>query len=241
MRKRSIIAFVVLALVSGVVLAQTSRAPEYLNFGFQALLYHAVRIEESFPRINPLGLAIDEFSKAIKVPAQAGEANLMLGLVYSYLQRPGTALGYYLEFAHLHPEEGWVHALIGDLYMDMGRLSEAEERYRLALEASPEDESWARAHYGLGRVALEQGRYDQAKESFELALENAQDFFDARVGLGRALYQIGEYEQAIEALELAQLQFPRSVEMLQYLGLAYEAVGRGDQAAHVFSRLEELR
>lgn len=241
MRKRTVLTLIVLAVVSGAVLAQTSAPVDYLQNGFQALFYHAVRIEESFPRINPLGLAIEELVKAARVQSQAGEANLLLGLIYSHLQRPGTALGYYLEFAQLHPEAVWVQALIGDLYLEMGRLTEAERSYRLALEGSLEGESWARAHFGLGTVALERSQYAEAKESFSRALEEAQDFFAARLGLGQALYHLGEYEEAIEVLELAQLQAPRSLTMLEYLGLSYEAAGRGEQAAHTFARLEELR
>ncbi len=241
MKRRTILALVMLAVVSGVVLAQTGTSVDYLQNGFQALFYHAVRVEESFPRINPLGLAIEELTKAARVHTQAGEANLLLGLIYSHLQRPGTALGYYLEFSQLHPEEAWVHALIGDLYLEMGRLSEAEKSYRKALEAAPDGETWARAYFGVGSVALERQQYQEAKEAFELALQDAQDFFAARLGLGKSLYYLGEYEAAVEVLELAQLQAPRSLSMLEYLGLSYEAVGRAEQAAHAFSRLDELR
>jgi len=241
MKKRTVLTVIVLAVLSGVVLAQTGVTSRNINNGFQALLYHAVRLEETFRHIDPIGMAVEEFGKAARDPAQAGEANLMLGLIYSYLQRPGTALGYYLEFAQLQPKDAWVQALMGDLYVEMGRLDEAERSYRLALEASSEEESLARVHYGLGTVALERGEYSQAREAFELALDGAQDFFDARLGLGKSLYYLGQYEEAIEVLELGQLQAPRSLSLLEYLGWSYEAVGRTDQAAHVFSRMEELR
>lgn len=244
MRRRTMLVLLVLALLSSIVMAQTSTSLTNLGAGFQALLFHAARLDESYPeafrRYTPIAMAIDAFGKAVKEEDQAGEASLMLGLIYTYLERPGTALDYYLRFAELNPEDAWVHALIGDRYAEMGRLNEAEQSYRLALAGAPDEGSWARAHYGLGAVALERGQYSQAKESFELALEQAEDFFDARLGLGQALYHLGEYEQAIEVLEVAHLQWPRSLTMLQYLGWSYEAAGLSDQAAHAFDRLAEL-
>jgi len=243
MRKRTFLILTVLALASGVVLAQVAPAADFLQNGFQFLFYHAVRLEETLLRrdVNLLALASDEFTKAVQDPSQRGEALLMLGLIYSSLQRPGTALGYYLDFAYDQPEDPWVHALIGELYAEMGLLDQAEESFRLAIQASPEGETWARAHYGLGSVALERGEYPAAKAEFELAVAAADSLVEARLGLGRALYYLGEYEGAIETLELAQLLAPRSISILEQLALAYEAAGRAEQAAHVSSRLEELR
>lgn len=241
MKRKQQITLVLLVLTLGAALVQASGSAQYLANGFEALFYHAIRLEESFPRLNPLGLAVEEFAKAAKDKETAGEANLMLGLIYKHLDRPGTALGYFLDFARLHPEELWVHALIGELYLDMGRLPEAERSFKQALAGVPEEETLARAQVGLGHVAFERRQYQAAKEAYAVALENAGDFLDARLGLGKALYHLGEYQEAIETLEIAQLQAPRSAAMLHYLGLSYEAAGLEEKAAHIFTRLDELQ
>lgn len=241
MRRKQQITLVLLVLTVGAALVQASGSAQYLANGFEALFYHSIRLEESFPRLNPLGLAVEEFAKAARDEESAGEANLMLGLIYKHLDRPGTALGYFLDFAQLHPEELWVQALIGELYLEMGRLPEAERSFKLALAGDTEEETLARAQVGLGHVAFGRGQYLEAKEAYTKALEQAGDFLDARLGLGKTLYHLGEYHEAIETLEIAQLQAPRSLTMLQYLGLSYEAAGLEEKAAHTFTRLAELQ
>lgn len=241
MKKSKVFALIMLLVISSAVLAQARDTSEFLNNGFQALFYHAVRLEEAFPKINPMGLAIEEFEKAARQGEDAGEANLMMGLIYQYLDRPGTALGYYLEFARIHPEEIWIHTFIGDMYAEMGRLEEAQKSYDTAISGADEGEIFAQAYLGLGTTALERGEYVKAKEAFELALSNSGDFFDARLGLGKTLYYLAEYEEAITTLEWAHLQAPSSISMFYYLGLSYEAVGRHEQAQNAFSRVDELQ
>lgn len=241
MKKYRVMALILLVVgICSAVLVQANTASQYLDNGFMSLFYHAVRLEDSFPRINPVGMAIEEFDKARSDSDSAGEANLMMGFIYQYLGRPGTALDYFMEFAELHPEEAWVHAFIGDLYTEMGRSQEAEQSYNLAIAASGEEENYARAYLGLGNAALEREDYLVAKEAFGSALQDAGDFFDARLGLGKSLYYLAEYEEAITTLELAQLQAPRSIPVFYYLALSYEAEGLDDKAQHALTRIEEL-
>ena len=237
-RRALILTMVVVILAGAFVKANTTSL--FLDNGFAALYYHAVRLEEAFPRVNPMGLAITEFEKAARDDETAGEAKLMMGLIYQYLDRPGTALGYFLEFAELHPDEVWVYSFIGDMYAEMGRVEDAEKSYNRAIDGSADD-IFAQAYVGLGNTALEKGEYAAAKEAFEKALTNAGDYVDARVGLGKALYYLHEYEEAVNVLELAQLQAPRSIAMLHYLGLSYEATGLDEKAEHAFARIAELQ
>lgn len=241
MKKHRVLALIALLVVVTGALVHARTAADYLDNGFMSLYYHAVRLEETFPRVNPMALAITEFEKALFDDETAGEAALMIGLVYQYLDRPGTALGYFLDFAMRHPEEVWIHSLIGDLYAEMGRFEDAEQSYLLAAESAPEDDIFRQAYLGLGNTALEKGDFAQAKEAFEKALLDAGDYFDARLGLGKALYYLEDYEEAIATLEVAQLQAPRSIPMFYYLGLSYEAAGLQDQAQHAFARIEELQ
>ncbi|NLJ79512.1 MAG: tetratricopeptide repeat protein [Firmicutes bacterium] len=229
---------VLIILITAGIWAHANDNSESLNNGFQALFYHTVRIEESFPSLNPIATSLEEFGKALRQGKQAGEANLMIGLIYQYLNRPGTALGYYLSFAHLHPEESWINSLIGDLYFEMGRNEEAREFYEKALRW--QEEGYSQSHFGLGRIALEQDDLLQAKHHFQLALENSENFFDARLALGRTLLHLEEYQKAIEVLELAQLQAPRQAAVHYYLSLSYEGEGREEQARHALKRYQEL-
>ena len=50
----------------------------------------------------------------------------------------------------------------------MGRKDEAEEQYKLALEANPKD---VITHYNYGILLKEMGRKEEAEEQYKLALE----------------------------------------------------------------------
>ena len=223
-------------LVSISMFAHAGGYSRYLNNGFQALFYHSIRIEETFPALNPIGASIQEFEKAVKEGVAVGEAQLMLGMIHQYLGQSMKALQYYSAFAELHPEEKWIHTLIGDLYADIGLDDLALESYHDAVEES----EFARAYLGIGSVAYEKGDYEQAREALTKALEGAPEFLEARLVLGKTLYKMNEFDEAIEVLEIAQLQNSRSSEIHYYLGLSYEAAGRHEQAKHAFERVSEL-
>ncbi len=237
--KKIVAALIILML--GAVWAQADGGVSgFLHNGYEALFYHSMRVEESFPSMNPIGLALAEFERAAKNEATAGEANLMLGLIYQYLDRPGTALGYLLQFAAAHPEQIWVNSFIGDMYAEMGRSDEARGFYEKAVADSESDQAFAQAYLGLGHIAYEREEYAEAKESYQRALKESGDYFDARFSLGKALYQLGEYEEAISTLEEAQFQAPRYAPLHYFLALSYEAAGFADKAEHAFRRVKEL-
>ena len=81
MRKHRAWALILFMIIFGAAFVQANPQSEYLDSGFQSLLYHAIRLEESFPSVNPVGMAITEFEKAAR-ETLTSEANLMLGLIY---------------------------------------------------------------------------------------------------------------------------------------------------------------
>ncbi len=195
---------IITLLLAGTVLVFAAGSSPFLESGYQALFYHSVMMEESFPELNPISISLGEFEKAIREGKEPGEANLMLGLIYRYLNRPGTALGYLLEFARLHPNEAWANSIIGDLYFELGRSDYAQAHYEKALKS--EEEGYAQAYFGLGSIAWEKGDFPRAKEAFQKALSSSEDYLDARVALGKTLYYTENYEEALDILELGLLQ-----------------------------------
>lgn len=241
-RSRVTVIALVLMITISAVLVQAQGGSWFLSNGYQALFYHAIRIEDSFPGMNPVSIAIAEFEKAVRDGSGGAEANLMMGMIYQYMNRPGTALGYYVEFVKDQPEEIWVYSLIGDLYAEMGHLDDAQRNYEKALVLQDADaDVFAQAYLGIGNTALERKDYEKAREAFELALESAGDYFEARLALGKTLYFLEDYEEAITILERGKVPGSLSIPFQQYLGLSYEAAGRTDQAKHAFERVEELK
>ena len=87
MKKHRALVLTMILVILGGTFVQANVSSEFLNNGFAALYYHAVRLEEAFPRVNPIGMAITEFEKAASDGETVGEATLMMGLVYQYLDR----------------------------------------------------------------------------------------------------------------------------------------------------------
>ena len=81
-----------------------------------------------------------------------------------------------------------------------GRLAEAEEALRIAVEARPES---AEAHYYLGLAHLRQAENALAAEAFQRALAIDPGFPGAHSSLGIAHYELGQYSEAEEKFERA--------------------------------------
>jgi tetratricopeptide (TPR) repeat protein len=126
--------------------------------------------------------------------------------------RPGLWIthydyGRYLQYHSAEPERARQHlekaveyhpngvgptVALGDTYLNEGKLDEAAEWFRKALEhrRSP----WA--HYNLGAVYYYRGEYELAHRSFQAALERLPDRPAFEVAAGDALRQMGQVNEA---------------------------------------------
>ena len=77
----------------------------------------------------------------------------------------------------LDPAFAWPHNNLGRLYLDQGKLKEAEAELNKALELDPKD---FHAQKNLGRVYSAQGKLVEAKKKFEDALRLNPDYAEAK-------------------------------------------------------------
>ena len=85
----------------------------------------------------------------------------------------------------------------------VGDLDAAMQAHRRAIEL---DQSYAAAHYNLGRAQLETGQAAQAELSYRAALRHRPTFPEACVGLADALQTLGKNSETLAALEMAITQ-----------------------------------
>jgi tetratricopeptide (TPR) repeat protein len=90
------------------------------------------------------------------------------------------------------------------------------------------------------RLAMAANRYDAARQNLERAIAADPKSWYARFLYGFQFYQQNEMPAAIEALQKAHDLNPRDPPSALYLGLAYEAVGRTDDALELYRRAIEL-
>ena len=95
-------------------------------------------------------------------------------------------------------------------------------------------------HVEFGVVRARQGQLEAAIEEFRRATELDPASFLPRSHLGTALHESGQLEQAVDAYEGALRLNPRHEDSLYNLALAYQALGRADDAARQLELLRPL-
>jgi tetratricopeptide (TPR) repeat protein len=114
------------------------------------------------------------------------------------------------------------------LLHDRGRLQEAEQRYRIVLDA---DGRHFDALYRLGLVRLQQARFADAELLFRRAVKVDPRSAEAQLHLAVALTGLQRHDEAIRRCEKALALKPNFAEAHNNLGYALQTAGRAEQAS----------
>jgi tetratricopeptide (TPR) repeat protein len=118
-----------------------------------------------------------------------------------------------------------------------GRLDEAEQHYRAALVAFPNEPE---VLYGLGLVCSQSGRTDEAVYRFEQVLAARPGHAGALIGLAEALEADGRQQAAIEKLEPLIKAEPDNTAAHFVHGRLLKQLGRFDESREAFARAVAL-
>lgn len=127
--------------------------------------------------------------------------------------------------------------LLGNAYTRAGRLQEAEQAYRSALDLSPDDPDTLS---NLGVVLYQMQRPSEAVEQFQKAARLLPEDAEIRYNLGGALYTLGRVEEAIQAFEAARERDPNLPQVYLGLGYAYRDQGEVEKAIQNFRKFLDL-
>jgi tetratricopeptide (TPR) repeat protein len=184
-------------------------------------------------------------SKALPVGAARGiGAAVVLALVcaasYGTLQRNRdyrSAVAMWSNVVAQHPDNARAQNDLGIALRRAGRVEEAIECYRRAIDVDPEGEAgWS----NLGKALAQLGRYDEAIEPYEHSLAIDPDHALVWNSYGVALQRLGRLDEAMQA-------FRRSLEADDTLALPHRNLatiltnrGRIDEAIAELRRSLEL-
>lgn len=136
-------------------------------------------------------------------------------------------------------QQAWCRSQLGNLFFNIGRVSEAGAHYEAALKIFPD---YYYALTGLARVRAAEQRYDEAVELYRKSLARVPTH-EAAIGLGDLLMHLGRTDEASEAFGLLdvieQINRANNIEPEPHMALFYadhdrnldEALGIAEHAA----------
>lgn len=143
-----------------------------------------------------------------------------------------------LEAAAINPHDADAQYQLGLIYRARRNNTEAEARFRKAIEIQPDEGD---ALFELGRLLREQKRVEEALPLLEKAakLNDKQSSSEVWREIGAARLELGKREEAIGALQKYVDRREYDPEGLYWLGLALKQAGRGAEAKALFSQAIE--
>jgi len=206
-----------------VLLGADSTYPTLLSRGQTALK------AEDYPAAQML------LEKAVALRPDDAESHYLLGRAYGQDKKYQFAAQQFRETLKLSP--GHTQALIdlGTIEETMGRLDEAEARYRQALRAGPNP----RAQRGLASLLTKQGRREDAVKALREALAAAPADTETRYQLGLALMQEDDCAGAVPEFRAVIQKETAHLGSLFNLGNCLNRTGHPQEAEVILERFRK--
>ena len=191
---------------------------------------------------NPAGLRLlsacafltgdNELSSKASATLRSANPTSIIALYWSIKANERLAFRALEHYEQLEPNSERTHLLLGDIYVQRERYSDAQSEYEKALSISPGDPA---ALAGLGSAALRDGNVDKAIESARLALEHAPDDPEINLLMGEALVQRHDMASAEVFLKKGLNAKPQMLPHVHALvGEVYAATNRPQEAISEF-------
>jgi tetratricopeptide (TPR) repeat protein len=135
-------------------------------------------------------------------------------------------------------ENAIAHNNYGNALADQGRMDEAIQHYRRAIELKPGD---VEAYNNLGNRLAQQGKFPEAMEQYSRALRVKPDDAKALYNSGLTLSVQGALDEAIPYYERAIQIEPDYIEAHNNLGNALSRRGRLTEAIQHYKRVLQLK
>jgi tetratricopeptide (TPR) repeat protein len=153
---------------------------------------------------------------------------------------------YLAQLAQEHLLFADVYDMLGVIYHQQGRLSDAESMFQEALRINP---GYTEAALNLAVTYNDLGKYRDAKEIYQKAMmasknapRNLDPFAKGKIAnmhaeVGAAYHGVGLYEDAVREYERALALCPRFVDIRTKLGTTFREMGNVPAAVREFERV----
>lgn len=183
--------------------------------------------------------AIAAFHQALALNPNDAETNFNLGLLLLNLARPEEAITALKRSLTLQPTFPKALALLGRLELDAGHWETAEVYLRPLLESHPEmadvRQMMAYWHFRAGSAADAKKEFTVAEQHYRNGVELNPNNPDLQANLGVLCLVQGRFAEAQGPLEAYHRLKPENAQSCLFLGQAYAATGRIDDARRVLN------
>src|SRR5262245_32566558 len=180
--------------------------------------------------------AAAELETAVKIAPRDYDAAYTLGLAYLKQGRLAPAKQIYDRILRQLGDRSQLRIAVGRAYRQTVFLAEAIEEFKKAIALDPKS---SRAHYYLGLTYLLKdgtSRFNDAAEEFKTVLDLNPDDYFANYYLGIIHLKERRLEPAISLLEKASRLRADNPDPYFYLGQAYQAMEKHDQAVEALRK-----
>ena len=161
-------------------------------------------------------------------PKRRPWADLLMGIIHFEEGDMDAALASLLQAEQADPRQPDLHLRIGETYLRLRRIGDAERAFQKALEIDGDSPA---AHLGLATVRLRQRRNEEAAEHALVAV-GLQHFLPlGHFYLGVALARLGHRERATVAFETALSISPGLLSAHRWLAVLYQHPGGDPERA----------
>jgi Flp pilus assembly protein TadD len=180
--------------------------------------------------------AQEAYGEVLGADPRHAEAWRLMSMLAERFGRTDLALDWIGKARALEPDN--VHYLFaeGVVLQGVGRVAEAEARYRQAIHINPD---LADVHNNLGVLARNQGHKAEALAAYQRAVELSPESSVFRENLGIALADLDRHAEAEACFRAAIALDPDNVDAHHNLGKSLHALGRLEDAGHALQ--EALR
>ena len=127
---------------------------------------------------------------------------------------------------------------LGISLAEKGRLAEAIHYYSKGLTVKPK---YVKLHNNLGDALLRQGKIEAAMDHFKIALNIKPDDAKAHFNMGKALSALGKLAEAIYHFKAVLLIYPHDSTTHNNLGNTLQKQGQLDEAIHHYRQAIRIR
>jgi len=161
-----------------------------------------------------------------------------MAAVYLFQGEYGKAIEQCRTLQRTHPEDIWVHLVLGQLYLQTQQYLEAIAIFEKALTIEPDNFD---SHADRIDALAKEGRIDEAIEHMHKIINEEQgDFPDSYVRLADLYSQLGDDAVAINNYQRALDMHPGFLEAAVKMGTQHMRMQRNYEAATMFNRAIEI-